>query len=231
MFYKDWEPFYNKIAEDFNFKLENDKKAADVLDELLEKKQLFSLKELKEVITDKEVVIFGAGPSLENSILTHKNEIINKVKISANGATSALLKNNILPNIIVTDLDGDVVDQVKANSNGSVIIIHAHGDNIAEIKKYVPKFKKDIIGSTQINPLPYNNIYNFGGFTDGDRAVFLASHFKAKKIHLIGFDFEGRIGKYSYPENKDKKLKLKKLRWCKYLIGLLIKKNQQISFL
>lgn len=231
MFYKDWEHIYEKIAEDFNFKVENDKKAADVLNELLQKKHLFSLKELKEMITDKEVVIFGAGPSLENSILTHKNKIVNKVKISANGATSALLKNNILPNIIVTDLDGDVVDQVKANSNGSVIIIHAHGDNIAEIKKYVPKFKKDIIGSTQINPLPYNNIYNFGGFTDGDRAVFLASHLKAKMIHLIGFDFEGIIGKYSYPEKKDKKQKLKKLRWCKYLIGLLMQKNQQISYL
>ena len=112
-----------------------------------------------------------------------------------------------------------------------VAIIHAHGDNIAEIKKFVPKFKKNIIGSTQISPLPYENIYNFGGFTDGDRAVFLASHFKAKNIHIIGFDFEGRIGKYSYPENKDKKQKLKKLKWCKYLIGLLMQKNPQISYL
>ena len=119
MFYKDWEPIYKKIAEDFNFQVESDKKAADVLDKLLQKKQLFPLKKLEEMITDKDVVIFGAGPSLEDSILAHKNEILNKVKISANGATSALLKNNIFPNIIVTDLDGDVVDQVIANSNGS----------------------------------------------------------------------------------------------------------------
>lgn len=231
MFYKDWEPIYEKIAKDFNFQIENDKKSADVLNELLKKKFLYPLKELEEMITDKEVVIFGAGPSLENSILTHKNKIINKLKISANGATSALLKNNIFPNIIVTDLDGDVFDQIMANSKGSVIIIHAHGDNITEIKKYVPKFKKNIIGSTQINPSKYENIHNFGGFTDGDRAVFLASHFKAKKLYLIGFDFDGRIGKYSYPKNKNKKLKMKKLRWCKHLIGLLMQKNQKISYL
>ena len=205
MFYKDWEPIYKKIAEDFNFHVESDKKAADVLDKLLQKKQLFPLKKLEEMITDKDVVIFGAGPSLEDSILAHKNEILNKVKISANGATSALLKHNIFPDIIVTDLDGDVVDQLMANSKGSIAIIHTHGDNIANIKNFVPKFKKNIIGSTQISPLPYENIYNFGGFTDGDRAVFLASNFKAKNIHMIGFDFEGRIGKYSYPENKDKK--------------------------
>ena len=231
MFYKDWEPIYEKIANDFNFQIENDKKSAEVLNKLLKKKYLFTVKELEEMITDKEIVIFGAGPSLENSILTHKNKIINKIKISVNGATSALLKNKIFPDIIVTDLDGDVFDQIIANSNGSVIIIHAHGDNIAEIKKYVPKFKKNIIGSTQINPSQYENIHNFGGFTDGDRAVFIASHFKAKKIHLIGFDFDGRIGKYSYPINKNKKLKMKKLRWCKHLIGLLMQKNQKITYL
>jgi len=231
MFYKDWEPIYKKIAQDFNFQVRNDKKAADVLDELLQKKHLFSIKELEELIVAKEVVIFGAGPSLENLILKHKNEIVKKVKISADGATSALLKNDIFPDIIVTDLDGEIADQVIANSKGSIAIIHAHGDNISEIKKFVPKFNKNIIGSTQIDPIPYKNIYNFGGFTDGDRAVFLASHFKAKKIHLIGFDFDGIIGKYSYPEKKDIKLKLKKLKWCKYLIGLLMQKNQQISYL
>lgn len=228
MFYKDWDPIYKKIAEDLNFPEEKEKLAAGVLNKLLQKKKLISIKKLEDLIASKEVVVFGGGPSLEPLIISHKEEFINKLKIAADGATSALLKNNILPEIIVTDLDGKISDQLEANSNGSVTIIHAHGDNIAEIKKYVPEFKGDIIGSTQINPLPYENIYNFGGFTDGDRAVFLASHFKANKIHLIGFDFDGRIGGYSYPENKDKNLKLRKLRWCKYLIDSLMKNNQHI---
>jgi uncharacterized Rossmann fold enzyme len=231
MFYKDWEPIYKKIAKDLNFRLENEKKAVDVFDKLLLKKQLFPLDKLEEMISDKEVVIFGAGPSLNDSINLHIKKIKNLVKISADGATSALLKKNIFPDIIVTDLDGNVSDQIKANSNGSLLIIHAHGDNISEIKKYLPKLKKGIIGSTQINPLSHKNINNFGGFTDGDRAVFLASHFNAKKIFLIGFDFEGRIGKYSKIENKDINLKLRKLNWCKYLIEFLNDKKKNIYFL
>ena len=231
MLYKDWEPLFEKIAEDFNFQIENEKKAADLLDKLLNKKKLFPIKKLKEMINNKDVVIFGAGSSLEEKIIEYKNEIVNLVKISADGATSALLKNNFSPEIIVTDLDGYVPDQIKANSNGSVTIIHAHGDNISKIKKYLPEFKKDIIGSTQIDPQPYKNIFNFGGFTDGDRAVFLASHFNAQKIHMIGFDFKGRIGKYSYPEKKDINQKLKKLKWCKNLIKLLIKDKKNIYYL
>ena len=46
---------------------------------------------------------------------------------------------------------------------------------------------KNCIGTTQTNP--FNKIQNFGGFTDGDRGVFLASHFDAKKIILFGMDF------------------------------------------
>jgi len=229
MFYKDWEPIYKKIAEDLNFQIKNDIRSADVLNTLLQKKKLFSIKKLEELITGKEVIIFGAGSSLESSLITYKREFASKLKIAANGATSALLKNNILPEIIVTDLDGKVSDQLVANSKGSIVIIHAHGDNMDNVKKFVLKFKRDIIGTTQTDPKPYKNIHNFGGFTDGDRAVFLAEYFYAKKIYLIGFDFDDKIGKYSFSENKDKNLKLKKLKWCKYLIDLLKKDKENIQ--
>ena len=229
MFFKDWKPIYEKIADDLNFPLEKEKQAATILNQLLEKKNVYSNDNLKEIIVGKEVVIFGAGPSLETSIIKHKRDLIGKIIIAADGVTSALLKNDILSDIIVTDLDGKVSDQIKANSEGSVVIIHAHGDNVSNVKKYVPEFNGELVGSTQIDPEPYENIQNFGGFTDGDRAIFLADHFKAKKICLIGFDFQGEIGEYSFAENKDYKLKLKKLNWCKYLINLLKKDNQNIQ--
>jgi hypothetical protein len=231
MFYKDWKPIYEKIAKDFDFKTDKERKSAELLDKLMKNKEIFSLEKLEKIIKNKEIVIFGAGPSLEKSIDLHKIVINNYIKISADGATTALLQNDFLPDIIVTDLDGYVPDQIKANSNGSVVIIHAHGGNFSEMIKFVPEFKKNIIGSTQINPQPFENIHNFGGFTDGDRAVFLASHFNAKKILLIGFDFNDEIGVYSFPEKKDKFLKFKKLNWCKKLIELLIKKNENIYYL
>jgi uncharacterized Rossmann fold enzyme len=209
--------------------VENDEKAADVLNTLLKQKSPMSIDKLNDFIASKEIIIFGAGPSLENSIITHKKMFANTLKIAADGATTALLKYNICPDIIVTDLDGKVPDQVKANSDGSIVVIHAHGDNIDKIKKYVPKFKGEIVGTTQINPEPYDSIHNLGGFTDGDRAVYLADHFCAKKIFLTGFDFGNEIGYYSFSENKNKTLKLKKLKWCKNLINMLNKKN--ISYL
>ena len=229
MDYKDWESIYRKIVEDFHFSVENDEKAADVLNTLLKQKSPMSIDKLNDLIVGKEIIIFGAGPSLENSIITHKKMFANALTIAADGATTALLNYEILPDIIVTDLDGKVPDQVNANSHGSIVVIHAHGDNIDKIKKYVPKFKGKIVGTTQINPEPYDSIHNFGGFTDGDRAVYLADNFHAKKIFLTGFDFNNEIGPYSFSENKNKTLKLKKLKWCKNLISMLNKKN--ISYL
>ena len=225
MDYKDWESIYRKIVKEFHFSVENDEKAADVLNTLLKQKTPLSLDEIRAIIIGKEIIIFGAGPSLENSIIKHKKIFVNKLKIAADGATTALIKYGIHPDIIVTDLDGKIPDQLKANLDGGIVVVHAHGDNIDKIKKYVPKFKGEIVGTTQINPEPYGSIHNFGGFTDGDRAVYLADHFHAKKIYLIGFDFNNEIGRYSFAENKNKTLKLKKLRWCKNLVNMLNKKN------
>lgn len=231
MDYKDWEPTYKKIVKDFKFHVKDDEKAADVLNNLLQKKNRFLISKLSNLINSREIIVFGAGPSLEPSIITYKKMFIDKLKIAADGATTALLKNGILPDIIVTDLDGKVPDQLKASSQGSITIIHAHGDNIDRIKKYVPKFKGELLGTTQINPESYDNLHNFGGFTDGDRAVYLADYFHAKEIHLIGFDFNNEIGEYSYAENKDKNLKLKKLKWCEHLIDMLNKNKQNIQSL
>jgi len=228
MIYKNWEPFYIKILDDFNFSIENDEKSAKILDKILQKQDINLLKKL---LCNKDVVVFGAGPSLEQSIIVHKKKIENMVKISADGATSALLKNNVVSDIIVTDLDGKISDQINSNKNDSISVIHAHGDNIENIKKYVPQFKGIIFGTTQTNPQPFDNLYNFGGFTDGDRAVFLADHFQAKKIYLIGFDFNAEIGRYSFTNDKNKNQKLKKLKWCKYLLEELNKNNSNIQYL
>jgi hypothetical protein len=98
------------------------------------------------------------------------------------------------------------------------MIVHAHGDNVNLIRNLVPKMK-NCIGTTQVKPL--HNVYNFGGFTDGDRAVFLASEFKAKNIVLVGMDFGGKIGRYSKTKIKDEKLKIAKMTVGKELLEWL----------
>lgn len=231
MLYKEWKPFYEKIINDLDLNFKEDKDAAYLLDSFLKNKKIVELKTLENLIKNKEVVVFGAGPSLKKSIHLNRKKIAKIIKIAADGTTSALIENNIQPDIIVSDLDGCATDQIKANSKESIILIHAHGDNINSLEEYVEKFKGEIIGTTQTNPSDFKNLHNFGGFTDGDRAIFLAEHFNAKKIFLIGFDFDGKIGKYSFSENKDKKLKLKKLKWCKYFVDHLSNKNKNIYYL
>ncbi|UCH72160.1 MAG: DUF115 domain-containing protein [Thermoplasmatales archaeon] len=232
MHYKKWQYIYEKILRDFGFKLEDDQKASNILSKLLKKeKNVFPIKKLEKLIDNKTLVVFGAGPSLEESIVRHKKRISGMFKIAADGATSALLENDMLPDIIVTDLDGKIRDQLKANFEGSLIVVHAHGDNVDRIKKYIPKLKGNLMGTIQTNPDSYDNVHNFGGFTDGDRAVYLADHFNAKEINLIGFNFFDVIGKYSFAKKKDIELKLKKLKWCKYLLGLLDNNNNNLRYL
>ena len=232
MNYMQWASIYKQILADFSYSTKKDIESAKILDNLLtglNKKLVFF--KLNELIKNKEIWIFGAGPSLEKSIKKQKNNFLNKTKIAADGATSALLKYDIIPDIIITDLDGKVIDQIKANKAGSVVILHAHGDNIDKIKSFTTKFNKEKIGTTQTDPSLYKNLFNFGGFSDGDRAVFMATHFQAKKINLVGFDYNNEIGEYSFAENKDKKIKIKKLKWCKRLIEKLNGKNQNIEYL
>ncbi|MCZ7361768.1 MAG: hypothetical protein O8C58_00250, partial [Candidatus Methanoperedens sp.] len=69
---------------------------------------------------------------------------------------------------------------------------------------------KDVIGTSQAVPL--ENIYDFGGFSDGDRCVFLAHSLGAKTITLAGFDLE---------DKNVTEIKKKKLKWAKKLIRMI----------
>jgi len=230
MIYEKWKKFYYKIVGDLEINAEADRKAAMILQNLLEKKEnKFKQEILRKIIINRDVIVVGAGPSLLENINKNIDLISKSIIISADGATTALVENDIQPDIIVSDLDGRVSDQIYANKKGSIAIIHAHGDNIEKLIRYIPEFEGIIFGTTQIDPSAFPLLRNYGGFTDGDRAVFLADHFKAKKIYLIGFDFNNEIGKYSFAEKKNKKLKMDKLRWCNYLIHSL--NNSSIIFL
>ncbi|MGB2728454.1 MAG: 6-hydroxymethylpterin diphosphokinase MptE-like protein [Halobacteriota archaeon] len=214
MKYSDWEPIYEKILEDFGFDREKDDEAARVALELITRKGRVRKnvkQEIEKLIKGKRVIICGNAPCLERDVREREKELnisSSSRVIAADGATSVLLRNAIIPDLVVTDLDGDVADIIHANRLGSIIVVHAHGDNIEMLKKVLPALNENVICTTQSEPL--RNVHNFGGFTDGDRCVFLAKEFGAKEIELIGFDFEDK----HVSEKKKKKLK-----WAKRLIG------------
>lgn len=215
MNFKDWEPFYREILDDFGFSEEADIEAARLLNELLPADP--QVAKLKDLIFGKTVNVFGAGPSLEKL-----EEFPGGTSIAADGATSFFIEHGRVPDIIVTDLDGRIADLLLANKRGSQVVIHAHGDNIPALK-YVKSFGAPI-GTTQAEA--FGRLHNFGGFTDGDRAVFLAMHFGARRICLFGMDFGIEIGRYSFSENEA--LTRKKLLWAEKLIKYLNDKHPNI---
>ena len=216
-----WERIYREILKDFGFSEEKDRESAKLLNKIISKKKINVARvyaKLKNKINGKEVNVFGASQALE------RLEIPRGINIVANGVTTFFLEKKVIPDVIVTDLDGRIADIIKASKEGSIVVIHAHGDNVDKIEKYAKKFE-NFLGTAQVKP--FGKLYNFGGFTDGDRAVFLAWHFKARKINLYAMDFDEEIGKYSFSENSQKKRK--KLYWGKRLIEYLKKEGVPIG--
>lgn len=218
MKYGEWQVFYKKILKDFDFSEEEDIRAGKILNNLLKKP---SLDRLEKKIKGKRVNVYGAGPSLDKLKAFPKG-----INISANGATSFLLERDIVPDVIVTDLDGKIEDLIKASEKGGIIVLHGHGDNMHKIARHAAKFENPF-GTVQCRP--FGNLLNFGGFTDGDRAVFLAEHFRAKGIILYGMDFHSEVGRYSFSEDTERKRK--KLAWAEKLINYLMRHtNVKITY-
>ena len=206
-----WEIRYFSILKEMNYSEKKDKESALILDSILKKTD--SIEKVKEIIQGNTVFVIGSGPSLSIAIPKLK-KLKKSIKIAADSSLEPLIDNGITPDIIVTDLDGNEDTIKKISKTKSIFVIHAHGDNIEKLQ--MVKKMKNCVGTTQTNP--FNKIQNFGGFTDGDRGVFLASYFDAKKIILFGMDFGNQIGKFSNTKKSDRKIKLKKLKIGKNLL-------------
>ena len=214
-----WEKYYIEILDDFGFSREGDEESAKLLDEILSTEGCLTLNDLSEIVgfSDKYIV-FGAGPSIKEhiSMLKENYDLKDYVLVAADGATTAMIEQKIVPDIVATDLDGNIDDILLANLRGANIVIHAHGDNIERIAS-LTSFFNNVLGTTQAQPI--GNLYNFGGFTDGDRAIFLAVALGASEITLAGMDFGDIVTKYSRPnisnalEEADD-FKKKKLRYA-----------------
>ena len=99
------------------YSTEEDQKAAYLLSNLIKRKFL-DPKVLDKKIKGKRILIIGAGPNLDlYTSFIKKNK--SYIKIVADGAVKFLIENNIKPDIVVTDLDGDLRFLIKAEKLGS----------------------------------------------------------------------------------------------------------------
>jgi len=200
-----WLEKYAEIANIMGYDIARDRKATEMLASILRSHHIDPpLSNLRELLFEKPSIIFGAGPSLDektDDLLRIFPKISERFTlVTADGATQALIERGEIPQIVVTDLDGDVGSLLYSAGKGSLLVVHAHGDNMEKIATYIRDIissTKLIIGTTQVEPM--SPLQNFGGFTDGDRAVFMASKYNAAPIILVGMDFGKIVGKRSKP--------------------------------
>lgn len=204
MRYPEWEPYYREILEDFGFSEVEDRAAADLLVEYSRGKRA-TAQEVRDLIEGEAVSVVGNAPDLWDALRTTR---LRDVVIAADGAASVLLLRGTVPDVVVTDLDGDPARLPEAEEQGALINVHAHGDNQEAIRRWVPMLNR-VLPTCQCRPI--GGLYNFGGFTDGDRAAFMADEVGAESIELVGFDFEA----YEDP------VKGRKLAWAKKLLSTL----------
>ncbi|MFQ5951259.1 MAG: 6-hydroxymethylpterin diphosphokinase MptE-like protein [Candidatus Geothermarchaeales archaeon] len=206
-----WYPKYREIADRFDYDEKADQLAASELDSILGNKAM-GAETVRRLVAGRNVLILGSGPSLENNLRGISDEGIfdRFILIAADDSVKALYElMKRVPDIVVTDLDGEEASLLRAADDGTILVVHAHGDNRSALKRLVPRFGR-VLGTTQVRPT--KKVHNFGGFTDGDRAVFFAAELGAKSITLAGMDFGEGFGRYSKVAPRNRTLKVEKLR-------------------
>ncbi len=192
--------------------------------------RIFPVSHLHKLILNRIVFVFGAGPSLSSILPKFRRRIYDRDRyrgsisvVCADAAITPLLEHGIVPDIIVSDLDGNIKFLSKASKLGSLFILHGHGDNLHQILKF-SKYLNRIIISTQV--FPVYPIINYYGYTDGDRAVSLAMKCGAKKIIIIGMDLDVAPDPFYKYKKLPTTIKRIKLKIASTLIELLSKHNQ-----
>ncbi|QSG06201.1 6-hydroxymethylpterin diphosphokinase MptE-like protein [Halapricum desulfuricans] len=213
MDFETWEPVYERILEDMGYDRGADERARDVY--------AGTLRALGGNVFDgsldfagDRVAIAGAGPSLADELdVARRADAV----VAASSAGRRLLASEVGVDCLVTDLDGAPETAVRLTTYETPVAIHAHGDNAIAIQEYVPRCRlSSVLPTTQA--APRSPVRNFGGFTDGDRAAFLADHFGASELVFPGWDLDDpTVGP----------TKRRKLRWAERLLHWLERRRDE----
>jgi uncharacterized Rossmann fold enzyme len=217
MEYATWAPLYERLRQALGFSWEAERSAARRLGELLPAEAREDpLGRLALRLRGREAIVVGLAPRAgAPPVWRLPATPTPPAVLAADGATLRCLDAGLVPDVITTDLDGPVASEVLANARGAFVVVHAHGDNGPALEHWVPQFHAELAGSWA-GP-PAEGLIDVGGFTDGDRAAYLAEHLGARRILLWGFDF----ARAAEPTDAATARKLAKLRWARESLDLL----------
>ncbi|SDM36540.1 hypothetical protein SAMN04487949_1420 [Halogranum gelatinilyticum] len=215
MNFTEWEPVYEAILADFGFGREADENARDVLSPFATPFDLTRF----DSFSDATVAVAGAGPSLDADL---DRAAAADVVVAASTAADVLRDADIAVDLMVTDLDKNPETAVELTHEGVPVAAHAHGDNVPAVREWLPRFDADhVLATTQAAPV--DAVVNYGGFTDGDRAAFLADEFGAGELVFVGWDFD---------DPQVDEMKAQKLRWAERLLRWLeVRREEQFDVL
>jgi uncharacterized Rossmann fold enzyme len=208
MNFAEWEPVYERILADFGFDRAADERARDVLRPLVEGQTGYDTGTLERAVAGDTVAVVGAAPSLSDEVerAARADHVF-----AASTAADVCRESGVAVDLMVTDLDKNPGTAVELTREGTPVAAHAHGDNVPAVREVVPRFDLDhVIPTTQAAPV--SPVRNFGGFTDGDRAAFLADHLGAGSLVFVGWEFDDPTVDGT---------KAKKLRWAARLLTWL----------
>ncbi len=203
MHFDTWEPVYEAILEEFGYDRAADERARDVLSELLGGRETLDLGTMD--VAGATVAIAGAGPSLESDLAAVDTA---EFVFAASTAADRLRERGTDVDCLVTDLDKHPETVVSLTRAGIPVVAHAHGDNLPALRDVIPRVDAGLLVPTT-QAAPRERVRNFGGFTDGDRAAFLADHLGAARLRFPGWDFD---------DSSVGPAKARKLEWAERLL-------------
>ncbi|EMA63844.1 6-hydroxymethylpterin diphosphokinase MptE-like protein [Halorubrum lipolyticum] len=210
MNFETFEPVYEAILADFGFDRAADERARDAAADIATAFPLDRLGGWR----GETVAIAGAAPCLSEEVETARDA---DVVVAASTAADALRDRGVAVDCMVTDLDKNPETAAELTREGVPVAAHAHGDNVHAVREWLPRFADDAtLATTQAAPV--GPVRNLGGFTDGDRAAFLADHVGAGRLVFPGWDFDD-------PDVNP--MKARKLDWAARLLRWLERRRDE----
>jgi len=196
-----WEPAYEAVLADFGFDRAGDEAARDWLAERAEPFEMHRL----DPLADARVAVAGGAASLADELDACREA---DAVVAASAAADVCREAGVAVDLMVTDLDKTPATAVQLTREGTPVAVAAHGDNRPALEQYVPRMDPEwVLATTQA--APRGPVVNFGGFTDGDRAAFLADEAGAAALSFPGWALD---------DPTVDAMKRRKLRWAERLL-------------